>query len=113
MTDTYVQVFSLVRNKIHKLPAYLSQFKQLTLLKVDQNPVEWPPRSVMECSGNLEDPQVMATWIHSVQKWIEDNSLLPAERKMSEDSIQQDHSIQEFYPDSSMRVPPLICVSRY
>ncbi|KAH9951890.1 RAM signaling pathway protein-domain-containing protein [Amylocystis lapponica] len=98
-----LRVFSVIRNKIHKLPAYFTQFRELTLFKVDQNPIEWPPRSVMECSGNLDDPQVMTAWIHDVQKWIENNCPLSAERKMSGDSLpQEEQSSQGLQSESSI-----------
>ena len=80
------------RNKIHRLPIYIAEFSQLLIFKIDQNPLEWPPRKVMDVGGNLEDPAIMKDWIHSVQQWIKANSASGAERKMSDDSAIVEHS---------------------
>ncbi|KAH9842729.1 RAM signaling pathway protein-domain-containing protein [Rhodofomes roseus] len=79
-----LRVFSILRNKIQKLPPSFTQFQELTLFKVDGNPLEWPPKAVMDSSENLDDPQAMKEWIKRLQRWIEDNS---SSRKMSEDSV--------------------------
>ncbi|KAI0950446.1 hypothetical protein AcV7_008910 [Taiwanofungus camphoratus] len=99
-----LRVFSIFRNKIHRLPPYISKFQELTLFKVDQNPIDWPPKSVMDSSGNLDDPHDMAEWIESLKIWIENNA--PSERKMSEDSIQDEHSHNELHFDLIMAKNP-------
>lgn len=81
------QVFSVLRNKIQKLPPSFVQFQELTLFKVDGNPLEWPPKAVMDTTEDLDDPRAMKDWIKRVQKWIEDHS---PKRKMSEDSVRHD-----------------------
>ena len=80
-------MFSILRNKIQRLPPSFDQFQELTLFKVDGNPLEWPPKSVLDTSDNLDDPQAMKEWIVRVQKWIGGNS---PSRKMSEDSLRHD-----------------------
>ena len=82
-----LQVFSILRNKIQKLPPSFARFQELTIFKVDGNPLEWPPKAIMDTTENLDDPQVMKEWLKRVQKWIEDNS---PSRKMSEDSERHD-----------------------
>ena len=69
-----MQVFCISRNKLSRLPAYLSDFRNLSILKTDHNPIEWPPKAVMEPLGGVDDPKVMKGWIQTVQKWMEDNS---------------------------------------
>ena len=88
--NIFGQVFSLTRNKLHRLPPYLVQFKHLTLLKVDQNPLEWPPAPVLEYRKNDNDPQSMSEWIQHLQQWLEDNAGTSGERKQSDDSITSD-----------------------
>ncbi|KAI1794556.1 RAM signaling pathway protein-domain-containing protein [Ganoderma leucocontextum] len=85
-----LRVFSLARNKLHRLPPYLAKFNQLTLLKVDQNPMEWPPAHVLDIGKNNSDPQAMSEWIRHLQAWLEDNAAQPGERKHSDDSITSD-----------------------
>ncbi|KZT11311.1 uncharacterized protein LAESUDRAFT_747064 [Laetiporus sulphureus 93-53] len=98
---TNLRVFSIVRNKIHKLPPYISQFRELTLLKVDQNPWEWPPKHVLQPDENLNDPDRMKEWIRRVQTWIEENIEPPTQRKTSEDSIGGVIERDEIGPDLS------------
>ena len=49
-------------------------FRNLNILKCDRNPIEWPPRSVMETLGSSNTAQEMKEWIRSLQKWMEGNS---------------------------------------
>lgn len=84
-----------MRNKIQRLPAYVSRFRRLTLFKIDQNPIQWPPKSVLQYSGGPNDSQAMSEWISRVQQWLEDNLLSPYERKMSQDSLQSASSRQD------------------
>ena len=65
-------MFSISRNKIHKIPPYFSQFRNLEMFKADQNPLEWPPKDIMEAPHSKKED--MKEWIWSVQRWIEDNS---------------------------------------
>ncbi|KAI0748324.1 RAM signaling pathway protein-domain-containing protein [Daedaleopsis nitida] len=85
-----LKVFSLARNKLHRLPAYLVQFHQLNLLKVDQNPLEWPPPSVLRPGKDTNDPQLVAEWVKHLQSWLEDNAATAGERKHSDDSMTSD-----------------------
>lgn len=78
------------RNKLTRLPAYLSTFRHLNILKTDHNPLEWPPKAIMEPFGSAEDPQVMRGWIRTVQKWMEDNSTKIEGRKASDESTTSD-----------------------
>lgn len=70
----FFQVFCFSRNKITRLPNYIAQFHNLSVLQLDKNPIEWPPKAV------LEPPELIAgtgggessrSWIKGVQKWIE------------------------------------------
>lgn len=80
-------MFSLARNKLHRLPAYLAQFRQLTVLKVDQNPLEWPPASLLAPGKETSDPQHLAEWVRQLQTWLEENVGASNERKRSDDSM--------------------------
>ena len=82
-----------MRNRIHRLPPYLTQFRNLTLFRVDQNPLEWPPKNVMDCPSTVEGP-AMKSWILTVQKWIGDNDQgFSVERKLSDDSVIVESSV--------------------
>jgi hypothetical protein len=64
-------VFSLSRNKVTRLPPYLAQFHKLEVLQVDRNPIEWPPRSIIEHARNREPGQAMKDWIRGLQTWMD------------------------------------------
>lgn len=66
---------------------YMSDFGHLNILKIDHNPLEWPPKGVTEPAGGLEDPQIMRTWIRTVQNWMTDNSVKTGGRKPSDESL--------------------------
>lgn len=67
------QVFSFYRNKITRLPPYLAKFTQLSILRAEQNPWEWPPKRLMETQSPTKD------FILTIQHWIEDNT--PSEHR--------------------------------
>ncbi|EPQ58359.1 hypothetical protein GLOTRDRAFT_72712 [Gloeophyllum trabeum ATCC 11539] len=78
-----LKVFSISRNKITRLPTYFKEFHRLTLFQIDHNPIEWPPRDIMENGGGADGSQEMKDWIRGIQKWIEDNTTFPDDRKSS------------------------------
>jgi len=63
-----LRVFCLSRNKITRIPGYFTDFRELDVLKVDHNPIEWPPKNVMGT------PDGGREWIAYMQKWIRNNS---------------------------------------
>ena len=65
------QVFSFARNKVTRLPAYLAQFHQLEVLQIERNPIEWPPRSVVDSFGDIPDMSNGRVWIRKLQAWLE------------------------------------------
>jgi Leucine-rich repeat (LRR) protein len=77
-TDTYLliifQVFSFYRNKITILPSYLVKFTNLSILRAEQNPWEWPPKRIMETQYPTKE------FILAVQQWMEDNR--PSEHRV-------------------------------
>ena len=103
LTNVVSQVFSIQRNKIHRLPPSFTQFHNLTLFKADQNPFEWPPKHIMDTNPSPPDTDTNKDWILSVQKWIETNATGSVERKLSNDS-QGDRSVTEIDPDASLSV---------
>lgn len=66
-----MQVFCLARNKITRLPTYLSQFRKLDVLQIDRNPITWPPTSAMEQLGEFQDLHKGKEWIIKLQNWLE------------------------------------------
>ncbi|KAI9446381.1 RAM signaling pathway protein-domain-containing protein [Lactarius indigo] len=62
------RVFSFYKNKITRLPPYIAKFTRLSILRAEQNPWEWPPKSIMEVQPTTKD------FIKTVQQWIEANA---------------------------------------
>ncbi|KAH9005232.1 RAM signaling pathway protein-domain-containing protein [Lactarius hatsudake] len=63
-----LRVFSFYKNKITRLPPYMAKFTRLSILRAEQNPWEWPPKSIMELQSTTKD------FIKTVQQWIEGNA---------------------------------------
>ncbi|KAF8163186.1 RAM signaling pathway protein-domain-containing protein [Crassisporium funariophilum] len=63
-----LRVFSFSRNKITRLPAYLAGFRTLDVLKIERNPLDWPPSSVIDSFGKVDDCK---EWIQKFQNWLE------------------------------------------
>lgn len=55
------------------MPGYLADFTSLDVLKVDHNPIEWPPKPIVEMNGSPDDPQAAKDWILALQKWMREN----------------------------------------
>jgi hypothetical protein len=70
-----LKVLCLTRNKITRLPTYLAQFQDLDLLQVEKNPIEWPPKQVMESFGNVADVQYGKEWVQNLQNWLESENV--------------------------------------
>lgn len=69
----------------------MADFHKLRIFKVDQNPVDWPPKLIMEPDGDLDDSQFMEDWIQVLQHWILHNS--QPSRTSSEDSTSSDRKL--------------------
>jgi hypothetical protein len=52
----------------------MTKLVNLNVLKLDHNPIEWPPKSIMEPSSASDNAAAMKDWIRGIQKWIEDNA---------------------------------------
>jgi hypothetical protein len=68
------------------------EFHKLRIFKIDQNPVDWPPKHITEPDGDLDDSQFMEQWIQVLQNWIQDNT--QPSRKSSGDSIASERKLQ-------------------
>ena len=79
------------KNKITVLPAYIAQFQSLRIFKVDQNPFEYPPPSVMNPKGDIRDQKLMESWIDSVKQWLKADSKLT--RRSSVDSTASEQKL--------------------
>lgn len=64
------------------------------MLKVDRNPIEWPPPSVIETTEDLEDSEVMHKWVLDLKSWLEGKaSPGSASALIEEESLPQKESV--------------------
>ncbi|KAG6886022.1 hypothetical protein C0993_005206 [Termitomyces sp. T159_Od127] len=49
------------------------QFPNLEVLQIERNPLEWPPKAVIEKTDSLESRNAMKDWVRSLQDWIEED----------------------------------------
>ena len=91
------QVLSIAKNRVKRLPVYFSQMHQLKVLKLDHNPLEWPPKDItifpmadlsasvngVESEGRrtgsssstqVEDAEEMQRWLPNLVRWIRENA---------------------------------------
>ena len=107
-TDAYsiltaMQVFCLSKNKLTKLPHYMTQMNKLEVLKVDKNPITYPPKHVLE-PGEGATGQDMVDWVESVQRFL----FADSPRKASVDSAST--SSTDLLDDSRDSLQDTMCV---
>jgi hypothetical protein len=73
LTSISLQILSVSKNKLTRLPTYLSSFHKLSVFKVDHNPLEWPPPEALDLSSDISEPQAMAHRLRDLKKWLEEN----------------------------------------
>lgn len=99
------KVFSFSRNKVTRLPTYLTKFHKLEVLELERNPIEWPPKFIIEHPRKPETAQSMKDWIRGVQNWIEAETSRP---RVHEDS---GFSEQQLENNMSASIPHHIIIS--
>ena len=61
-----LQVLAMAKNKLNALPTYISDMKRLKVLKVDHNPITFPPKEVWE----LNEDANRDTWLEGVKRFL-------------------------------------------
>lgn len=84
------------RNKITRLPPYFAEFRNLENLALDHNPIEWPPRTILEPFVDASDKGATKEWIQMLQAWIEQHATTAEGRKYSDDSAASESQDWEF-----------------
>jgi Leucine-rich repeat (LRR) protein len=54
------------KNKISRLPTYIADMKNLKVLKLDHNPITFPPKEIWEAEEKDRD----AAWMDSVKDFL-------------------------------------------
>lgn len=95
------QVFSVAKNRIKRLPTWLAHMTHLKVLKVDHNPLEWPPKEITTFPSALngsiggstvpatgvnskqEEAEEMQRWLPMLQRWVRENAMKENGRERS------------------------------
>ncbi|KAM0789295.1 hypothetical protein ACM66B_000135 [Microbotryomycetes sp. NB124-2] len=82
-------VFSIAKNRVKRLPTWFAQMHQLKVLKVDHNPLEWPPKEVVtfplsnggpdgepqrKVGSKIEEAEEMQKWLPNLLRFIRENA---------------------------------------
>ncbi|KAF8321682.1 hypothetical protein DL93DRAFT_1449899 [Clavulina sp. PMI_390] len=68
-TLTNLNVFSFAKNLITRLPVYLTEFEWLRVLKIESNPITWPPPDIWDRS-NIESEAEQRPWLYELKAWL-------------------------------------------
>jgi hypothetical protein len=52
----------------------MHKFHNLAVLEVERNPIDWPPKHIMEQHEPTGTAEAMRNWIRGIQRWIEAES---------------------------------------
>lgn len=85
------QVFSIAKNRIKRLPVWFTTMSHLKVLKLDHNPLEWPPREVTTFTASIstsgqpmskqEEADEMQRWLPALMRWMKENREREVERE--------------------------------
>jgi len=92
LTDNFPsQVFSIAKNRIKRLPTWFTSMSHLKVLKLDHNPLEWPPKEItaFQTTGSIsgaplskqEEADEMQRWLPALMRWLRDNRDREMERE--------------------------------
>ena len=56
------------KNKIQILPNYIGSMEDLKILKVDHNPILFPPRAIVECADDGETDRDI--WLEGLKQFL-------------------------------------------
>ncbi|GAA5841186.1 hypothetical protein JCM11251_003230 [Rhodosporidiobolus azoricus] len=84
-----LKVFSIAKNRIKRLPVWFTLMSHLKVLKLDHNPLEWPPKDVATFTASIsgqpmskqEEADEMQRWLPALMKWMKENRDSEVERE--------------------------------
>ncbi|GAA5973815.1 hypothetical protein JCM11641_003173 [Rhodosporidiobolus odoratus] len=107
-----LKVFSCAKNRIKRLPIWFTFMSLLKVLKIDHNPLEWPPREVASfplgsyVPGSLvppppqpmskqEEADEMARWLPQLIRWMKENRASEMERERVQEAEKREADKKE------------------
>ena len=86
-----LKVFSFAKNRVRRLPNWLGRMPQLKMLKLDHNPLEWPPKEILQLPSSsgtadkdsskrgVHESDDLRQWLTDLMRYIRDH---PGERSV-------------------------------
>ncbi|CAI2184373.1 11671_t:CDS:2 [Funneliformis geosporum] len=68
-----LKLLKISKNHIRQLPLYISEMKDLQYLKLDNNPIVFPPKSVHTMPKG-EEKEVMLPWLENLKEYLRKHS---------------------------------------
>ncbi|EMR10118.1 hypothetical protein PNEG_01397 [Pneumocystis murina B123] len=63
----FLKVLSISRNKLKVLPIYISKMSNLKILKIDHNPITFPPKEIIHFKGGEKE---MLPWLNNIKSFL-------------------------------------------
>lgn len=68
-----LKVLSMSKNRIGVLPSYIGDMNELKILKLDHNPILFPPKDVLENEEADKD-----AWLENVKRFLKQHAEKPS-----------------------------------
>ena len=69
-----LRVLHIGRNRITSLPQYFPDFRDLSLFKVADNPITWPPAQIINGPEDSTKQREVQEWIENIKRWMLEHS---------------------------------------
>ena len=69
-----LRVLHIGRNRIRSLPKYFPDFQDLSLFKVADNPITWPPAQIINGPEDSTKQREVQEWIDNIKRWMLEHS---------------------------------------
>ena len=69
-----LRVLHIGRNRITSLPRYFPDFRDLSLFKVADNPITWPPAQIINGPEDSTKQREVQEWIENIKRWMLEHS---------------------------------------
>src|SRR5258706_362039 len=69
-----LRVLHIGRNRITSLPQYFPDFRDLSLFKVADNPITWPPNQIINGPEDSTKQREVQEWIENIKRWMLEHS---------------------------------------
>lgn len=90
------------KNKINSLPTYIGDMNELKILKVDHNPITFPPREIWDTEETDRD-----AWLDGVKKFLRQHAERSNSAQDSESGSRYIHYLSLLRPGEGANIAAL------